>query len=116
MYLLLFRNIFFEGVLMSTLCFNPKCSNKTEFGYCKSTACILEHQYTLSVSARHLERLFEPTADNEDELSQNDIAFLVTKSELESSIRNALKQIYKDGYMQDMMFNCICRSVEQNLF
>ena len=87
-----------------TIC-TKNCSCKSSSGYCQLTACI--YPDTMTVIYDEPARKLKPDGSYER-------VYVITESDLESSIRASLKEIYKDGYYQDITFNLFSRLMKNH--
>ena len=80
------------------LCTDFNCKYRSNSGQCLLTACINENVDYVAVDNLKV----KPDGTFEH-------VYIITESDLESSIRASLKEIYKEGYYQDTTFNLFSR-------
>lgn len=86
------------------LCTDFNCKYRGNCGQCLLTACVNENVQYVAVDNRRV----KPDGTFEK-------IYVISEKDLELGLRDSLKEVYKEGYYQDITFNMLCRSLKDKL-
>ena len=85
------------------LCTDFNCKYRSNCGQCLLTACVNENVQYVAVDNRRV----KPDGTFEK-------IYVISENDLELGLRESLKEVYKDGYYQDITFNLFSRLMKNH--